>query len=71
MARDKDIERFKRDVKEFGRSAAGHIPYFGEALGIYDTVQKGRRLSKSTPRAINALKRRTKSNIKRRLRRYL
>jgi NAD-dependent SIR2 family protein deacetylase len=71
MAGNKDIQRFKRDAKEFGISAAGHIPYFGEALGIYDTVQKGRRLSKSTPRAINALKRRAKSNIKRRLRRYL
>jgi len=71
MARDKDIEKFKHDAKEFGVSAAGHIPFFGEALGIYDTVQKGRRLSRSTPRAINALKRRAKSNIKRRLRRYL
>ena len=71
MAKDKDVKRFKRDAKAFGISVAGHVPHIGEALGIYDTVQKGRRLSKSTPRAINALKRRTKSNIKRRLRRYL
>ncbi len=71
MARDKELEKFKRDAKEFGISAAGHIPHFGKALGIYDTVQKGRRLAKSTPRAINALKRRAKSNINRRLRRYL
>jgi hypothetical protein len=71
MARNKDIERFKRDANEFGKSAAGHIPYLGEALGAYDTVKKGRRLAKSTPRAINALKRRAKSNIRRRLRRYL
>lgn len=71
MARDKDVERFKHNAKEFGVSAAGHIPHLGKALGIYDTVQKGRRLAKSTPRAINALKRRAKSNIKRRLRRYL
>lgn len=71
MAKDKDVERFKRDAKEFGISVAGHVPHIGAALGIYDTVKKGRRLTKSTPRAINALKRRTKSNIRRRLRRYL
>jgi len=71
MARDKDIERFKRDAKAFGQSAAGHVPYVGAALGAYDTVKKGRRLAKSTPRAINALKRKAKSNLKCRLRRYL
>jgi len=71
MARDKDIERFKRDAKEFGKSAIGHIPYLGEAFGAYDTVKKGRKLAKSTPRAIHALRRRTGSNIRRRLRRYL
>ena len=71
MARNKDIERFKRDAREFGKSAAGHVPIVGEALGIYDTVQKGRRLSKSTPRAINAWKRGTRSKLRRRLRRYL
>jgi hypothetical protein len=71
VAKDRDIERFKRDAKAFGTSVAGHVPYIGEALGIYDTVQQGRRLAKSTPKAINALKRRAKSNIRRRLRRYL
>lgn len=70
-AKDKEIERFKRDAKAFGTSVAGHVPYIGEALGIYSTVQQGRRLTKSTPKAINALKRRAKSKIKRRLRRYL
>ncbi len=71
MAKDKDVERLKRDAKEFGISVVSHVPYIGEALGIYDTAQKGKRLAKSTPRAINALKRRAKSNIRRRLRRYL
>lgn len=69
MAKDKDIERFKRDAKAFGTSVAGHVPYIGEALGVYNTAQQGRRLAKSTPKAINALKRRTKSKIRRRLRR--
>jgi len=71
MAKDKDVERFKRDAKAFGMSVAGHVPHIGEALGIYDTVQNGRRLAKSTPRALDALKRRAKSNIRRSLRRYL
>jgi hypothetical protein len=71
MARDKDIERFKRDAKAFGRSAAGHVPFVGTALGAYDTAKKGKRLAESTPRAINAWKRKAKSRMKRRLRRYL
>ena len=71
MAKDKDVERFKRDAKEFGISVVGHVPHIGEALGIYDTVQKGRRLAKSTTRAKNALKRKAKSDMRRRLRRYL
>jgi hypothetical protein len=69
VTKDKDVERFKRDAKAFGTSVAGHVPYIGEALGIYDTVQQGRRLAKSTPKAINALKRRTKSKVGRKLRR--
>ena len=71
MARNKDTERLKRDAKEFGRSAAGHVPYVGTVLGAYDTVKKGRRLVKSTRRAAKSFGRRTKSNMKRRLRRYL
>jgi len=71
MARDKDIERFKRDAKEFGRSAAGHIPGIGKVLGVHDTYQKGKKLKKSTRPALDALKRRAKSKINRRLRRYL
>lgn len=71
MAKDKDVERFKRDAKAFGISVASHVPYIGKALGIYDTAKKGRRLAKSTTRATNALKRRAKSNMRRRLRRYL
>jgi hypothetical protein len=67
MRRNKDIQRFKRDARAFGVSAAGHIPHFGKALGIYDTVQKGQRLAQSTPRAINALRRNAESNINRKL----
>jgi len=71
MARDKDIKRFKRDVKEFGLSAAGHIPGIGRVLGVRDMYQKGKKLKKSTRPALNTLKRRAKSKINRRLRRYL
>ena len=68
MARDKDIDRFNRNAKAFGISAAGHVPGVGKVLGIHDTYRKGRRLANSTPRAINAVKRRAKSSISRRLR---
>ena len=70
MARDKDIQRFRKDAKDFGFSVANHVPYLGKALGIYDTIQKGKRLADSTPRAINALKRRAKSNLRRKLRKF-
>ena len=36
MAKDKDIERFKKDAKAFGLSAAGHVPGIGKVLGIND-----------------------------------
>jgi len=68
MAKERDIERFKRDARAFGTSAAGHVPGVGKVLGINDTYQKGRRLVKSTPRAVNALKRRARTSIRRRLR---
>ena len=68
MARDREIERFKQDAKAFGFSAAGHVPGVGKVLGINDTYQKGRRLAKSTPRAINSLRRRARTSLKRRFR---
>lgn len=54
-----------------GYPAAGHVPGVGKVLGIHDTVQKGRRLVNSTPRAINALQRRARANISRRIRKFL
>ena len=70
MARNRDIERFKRDAKAFGLSAADHLPGVGTALGIHDTYQKGRRLANSAPKAVNVFKRRAKSRINRQLRRF-
>lgn len=70
MAKDKEIERFKRDAKAFGKSAAGHIPGVGKLLGIHDTVHKGNRLVKSGSKAANTIKRRIKSKINRKLRKF-
>ena len=68
MSVDKDIARFKRDVKNFGKSLAQHIPGLGRVLGVQDTYQKGRKLAKSTPKAASAIKRRVKTNIRRKVR---
>lgn len=68
MSGDKDIARFKKDVESFAKSVAGHIPGLGRMLGIQDTYQKGRKLTKSTPKAANAIKRRVKTNIRRKVR---
>ena len=68
MAKDKDIERFKKDAKAFGISAAGHVPGVGKVLGINDTYKKGKRLAQSAPRAFNAVNKRVRINIKRRFR---
>ena len=68
MAKDKDIERFKKDAKALGLSAAGHVPGVGKVLGINDTYKKGKRLAQSTPRAFSTVKRRVRKNIKRRFR---
>jgi len=69
MSGDKDIARFKKDAKSFGISAAGHLPGVGRALGIHDTYQKGRKLTKSTPRALNVVKRKVKTTVGQRIRR--
>jgi len=71
VANNKDINRFNNDLKAFGLSAAGHVPGLGKALAINDTIRKGKRLTKSAPRAFNAFQRKTKANIKRRLRKLL
>ena len=68
MSGDKDIARFKRDAKSFGKSLAGHIPGLGRVLGIQDTYQKSRKLASSTPKAANAIKRRVKTNIRHKVR---
>ena len=68
MIGDKDISRFKKDAKSFGKSLAGHIPGLGRVLGVQDTYQKGRKLAKSTPKAASTIKRRVKTNIRRRVR---
>jgi len=70
MAKDKDIERFKRDAKAFSKSAAGHVPGLGKVLGIHDTVQKGGRLVDSGSKAIKSVKRRVKRNINNKLWRF-
>lgn len=69
MNGDKDIARFKRDVKNLWKSLAKHIPGVGSAFGIHDTYKKGKRLTKSTPRALTAVKRSVKTNVRRRIRR--
>jgi len=69
MGRDKDVERFQRDFRDFAKSAAGHVPGLGKAIGIHETYQKGSKLAKSTPKALNALKCRARSSINRRVRR--
>lgn len=69
MSGDKDIARFKRDVKNFGKSLAQHIPGLGRVLGVQDTYKKGKRLTKSSPRALKAVKRSVKTNVRRRIRR--
>jgi hypothetical protein len=74
MAKDKDVERFKKDLRSFGKSAAGHVPGLGQALGIYDTYQTGSKLAKSTRKVVGKRVRREKSKINRRIRkisRYL
>jgi len=65
MANNKDINRFNKDLKAFSLSAAGHVPGLGKALGISDTVRKGKRLTRSAPRALRAVQREAKNSIKR------
>jgi hypothetical protein len=63
--RNSDIDTFKKDIKEFSVSAAGHIPGVGEVLSIYDTYRKAKRLAASTQRALKVVRRRTRSRINR------
>lgn len=60
-----DIDTFKKDLKEFTMSAAGHIPGLGEALAMRDTYRKAKRLAGSTQRAQKVVRRRAKSRINR------
>ncbi len=69
MSGDKDIARFKKNAKSFGKSLAGHIPGLGRVLGIQDTYKKGKKLTKSTPKALKSVKRSVKTNVRRRIRR--
>jgi hypothetical protein len=55
---NKEINRFKKDLKSFGLSAAGNLPRIGPALGLYDTYQKGKRLAKSGGKMLSNLERR-------------
>ena len=71
MSDDKDISIFIKNARSFGKSLAGHLPGIGRALGIRDTYQKGKKLTKSTPEAVNAVKRRIKTRARRRIRRAL
>jgi len=69
MRTNKDIERLKKDAVNFGLSAAGHIhPSIGKALGIYDTYEKGIKLTKSANRAYTSLKRKYKAKARTRIR---
>ena len=69
MNGDKDVDRFRKDAKAFGVSAAGHIPGIGKALGIRDTYKKGKRLAKSTSKAVSVIKRRLKTRFRQGIRR--
>jgi hypothetical protein len=53
-----EINRFKKDLKSFGLSAAGNLPGVGSVLGIYDTYSKGKQLAKSSRRLYKTIKRR-------------
>lgn len=55
--RNREYNRFKRDLKAFGFSAAGNLPHIGPVIGYYDTYNKGRTLVKSGKRLVNSLKR--------------
>ena len=69
MSGNRDINQFKRDAKNFGKSLAGHIPGVGRVLGIQDTYNKGKKVATSAPKALNAVKRKAKTNVRRRIRR--
>ena len=60
-----DIDTFKKDLKDFTVSAAGHIPGLGEALAIRDSYRKANRLAGSTQKALKVVRRRAKSRINR------
>ena len=62
--RDSDIDIFKKDLREFGLSAAGHIPGLGQALAIRDTYLKGKKLAGSTKKTLKGVRRRAKPRIK-------
>ena len=55
---NKDMNSFKKDLKDFGMSAASNLPRIGPVLGMYDTYQKGKRLAKSGGKVYRNLKRR-------------
>lgn len=67
MSGNKDIVQFIKDVKSFGISVAQHFPGIGQGLAIYDTYKKGKKLRKSTPKAMNAMKRKVKIKSRRRV----
>ena len=69
MSGNRDIARFRRDARGFGKSVAGHLPGIGRALGIHDTYRKGRKLANSTPKAISASIRKVRAKVGRRIRR--
>ena len=67
--RNGEIDTFKKDLKDFAVSAAGHMPGLGEALATRDTYLKAKRLAGSTQKALRVVKRRAKSRINRTARR--
>jgi len=60
-----DIDTFKKDLKEFTVSVAGHIPGVGEALAMHDTYRKAKKLAGSSQRALKVVRRRAKLRINR------
>lgn len=67
--RNRDVDTFKKDLKDFSESAAGYIPGLGEVLAIRDTYQKGERLTVSGPKALRVARRRARSRVNRAIRR--
>lgn len=62
--KNRDIGTFKKDLRDFALSAAGHVPGLGQALAVRDTYRKGRKLAGSTQKVLKVARRRAKSRVR-------